>query len=784
MNWLMIKNDFVRNKLINTVLLMFIIFSAGLASVSVMMGVQTFSSISNLYSEAQPPHFLQMHRGAIDQEAIDAFMIGREDVTYWQSVEMLNMHGDMIIVENDEGTYDLSDSRLDIGLVKQNEERDLLLDSDHAVVSLDDGEIGIPILLKEQYGIGIGDQVTLEIDDVRMDFEVKEFVLDSQMNSPMVSSTRILVSDGDFDGLKAAGGEKEYLIEAYFASPSESSGFQSAYENAGLPQDGQAVTYSMIFLLSAITDITTVFVLLLVSMLLIMVSFICVKFTIMAALEEEITEIGAMKAIGIPFKDIRSLYLMKYRILALVGVVLGFAIALLSNNLFTSHIQTTFGNMGLSPLAIAGAFLIGLLVYLLITFYCKKVLRTIKKVTVVDSLVRGEGFSRKDRKVRDGLHKSRRLSINWAMALREVFFRFRNWITVFSVVSIAVVMIMIPMNLMNTFDSEEFVTYMGTSLEDVLIEVENGEALESNRDQVFQILEDDEDVEYYHEYRRVRVQTLNADGEAMNLHIDVGMNAGNELQYLEGNAPSSDNEIALSYLNMNETMKAPGDTIALTYDDEEVEFLVSGIYQDVTSGGFTAKATHLFPALESHKYAFSVNLVEGVDVVDKSDEWSALMGSGVSVDPMDAFIDQTLGGVVDQLMAIVSLIVIIGAALVVLITVLFLKLRLVKDYSQIAVLKAIGFSENDLKKQYLIKIGTVTVSGLLLGVLLAGILGEHIVNFVLGFSGLGIRNVALIVNPFTQYALIPTLLLGLVLMATWVVLKTMKHTTIIAIINE
>jgi putative ABC transport system permease protein len=98
MNWLIVKNDFKRNKAINLALLLFMTFSAGLAVLSVIMGVQTFTSISNLYEKAQPPHFLQMHKGEINQEEIDAFMADQDDVTYWQTVTMINVPGESLTI--------------------------------------------------------------------------------------------------------------------------------------------------------------------------------------------------------------------------------------------------------------------------------------------------------------------------------------------------------------------------------------------------------------------------------------------------------------------------------------------------------------------------------------------------------------------------------------------------------------------------------------------------------------------------------------------------------------
>lgn len=785
MKWLLVKNDLKRNKVINLALLLFMMFSAILAVLSVVMAVQTFTSISTLYKTAQPPHFLQMHKGEINQAEIDEFMSGYKGITDWQTPTMVDVYGESLTVVGNEDRYDLSDSRLDIGLVKQNETKDLILNSKHEKVTIHEGEMGIPVLLKEMYGMEPGDHVILTNNDVTKEFVIKEFILDSMMNSTMVSSTRILVSDEDFDELEGQVGENEYLIEAYFANSNEAADFQTAYENAGLPQNGQAITYTIIFILSALTDIVTIFVLLLVSMLLITVSFICIKFTIMAALEEEVGEIGTMKAIGLPFADIRDLYLNKYRVLSAAGVMVGTILALLVSGIFTKHISTTFGNMKISALTVTLSLVVDCIVFLLINYYCKRLLKKIKKVTVVDALIRGKGFEKDKSGIKDGLYKSKKLPVNWLMGIREVFHKFKNWIIVFAVVLIAVLMILVPVNLLSTFEAPEFITYMGSSLEDILIEVENGDNLETGYTNVKQLLENDKQIETYYEYRRVRVQITDAEDELMNLHIDCGDHAGNDLQYLSGKAPKEENELAISYLNAEKLGKAAGNSIVLFFADQEREFVISGIYQDVTSGGYTAKSTYHFSGLPAEKYTFSVNLTDHADVGKKADEWSGRLGSGVTVDPMEEFINQTLGGVAKQLRTIVFVIVVIGACLAMLITVLFMKLCLAKDTSENAILSAVGFSKRDIVEQYLIKIGAVSILGILAGVILTNILGEKIVNVALSVAGLGIKEVTLIANPVIEYIVCPLFLLFLILLVTWAaVVGTIRNCNIVSIINR
>ncbi len=774
LKWLLLKNDLVRNKSINLALFLFIMMSAVLAVLSVIVAVHTFTSIAEFYKIAQPPHFLQMHKGEIDQERIDDFIASSENITYWQTIPMIGIHGESFTVVRNGETFDLSNARLDIGLVKQNETKDLLLNSSHEKVRLHKGEMGIPVLLKNMFGIEIGDHILLTSNNGMSKFVVKEFILDSMMNSTMASSTRILVSESDFDMLEGQVGETEYLIEAYFTNTDQASSFQTAYENAGLPQNGQAITYPIILLLSALTDLTTVFISIIVSLLLITVSFICVKYTLMATLEEEIREIGTLKAIGLTFSDIRDIYLHKYKAIAMASVIVGYIVALLISGVFTNHISTTFGNTRLSFLTLLVSFAVGCVVYVLIIRYCKKLVIKTKNLTVVETLLYGKGIEDNQNGVRDGLYKSRKLPVNLVLSVREVFFQAKSWMIVFAVVLIAIVMMLVPLNVINTLKAPDFITYMGSSLEDILIEVENGENLEVNYTNVKQLLDHEKSILRYNEFRRVRVQTTSRDGELMNLHIDSGKQSGTGLQYLSGNAPIDENEIAISYLNGEKIGKNTGETILLIFEGKEHEFTISGIYQDVTSGGFTAKSTHPFSPLKTQKYTFSVNLHDQGEAEKKASVWSAFLGAGTRVSPMQDVIDQTLGGVVKQLSFIVIAIVMIGTALAILVTILFLKLRLAKDSSEIAALKAIGFSNLDIQKQYLLKVGSISITGILVGVLVTDLFGEKIINIALTVAGLGVKKIELIVNPFVAYILCPTFLMLMILTVCWIVLASTK----------
>lgn len=782
MNLKMLRNDFKRNRVGNISLLLFMTLAAGLVVVATIVVTQLIGSIKGMYKMAKPPHFLQMHKGKINQEVIDEFNSSYDGVTSWQTVTMIDVYGDDIKIQSD-NVFSLSDCRLDISLVKQNNEYDLLLDKERNVINVNEGEIGIPVILLEAYDIDLGDTVVLTSNGITKEFKVTAFVHDAQMNSTLCSSTRVLISDEDFEELFGKVGEIEYLIEVYFKDPAMASDFKTAYEKAGLPQSGQAVTYTIIFLLSAFRDIAMAMVLILVSILLVVIALMCIKYTMMAALEEEICEIGTMKAIGMLYKDIRNLYLVKYKIMVVVGIVIGYIIAFTLSKIFTDHVSNTFGKAPISIFTIGFPALACLLVYFITDHYCKRILKKLKKVTVVDTLVTGKGFGKKER-VKDGLYKSKNMPVNLLLSLRETLQNLDGFAIVFVVMFIVSGMMIVPMNLLNTMQSKEFISYMGSSMDDILIEVDSGKNLSSKHELIRKLLNEDVDIEEYKEFRRVRVEAINSEKEWMNLHIDCGNYAGKELKYLVGTSPSMENEIALSKLNADEMGKEIGDSIILRFMDMEKKFVISGIYQDVTSGGYTAKAIYNFGGLASEKYQFTINLTDGVDAGEKVSKWSDKLGGGYDIEPMEEFINQTLGGVSRQIEVATNAVIFIGILLVALIVVLFIKLRIAKDVSQIAAMKAIGFTSYDVRKQYLYKLAMVSIVGIFTGTLMSNILGESIASIALSMMGFGISKITFIINPWTTFMILPLLLFIVITGVTWISTRQIQEYNIISLINE
>lgn len=755
----LLKNDFKKNPWNNGILLLFITLAAMIAVTVTLMLTQLFTSISSMYETANPPHFLQMHKGEFSQTDIDEFNRGYEGIRHWQTVPMITVYSDELTVSEDGGKrFSLADCRLDISLVRQNKQYDVLLDEGRKPLEINPGEIGVPVILLDEFDIAVGDTVTLCKGGITKDFTVSAYVYDGQMNSTLCSSTRFLISDSDFEALQGNAGETEYLIEAWFADSSQASDYQSVYEQSdlNLPKNGQAITYTMIFLLSALTDLLMAVVFLLAGILLIVIALVCLRYAVLAELTDDMREIGAMKAVGISKKGIIGLYLGKIRILTAVGCVLGFVLAGLTVSLLTGHISRTFGGQSLGARERILSVFVAVLVYGIILLFSRKILSRLGKATIIDLLVTEKGFEQQA-KIKDGLRRSK-LPVNLLIGLHEVR---HGYGIIFSLLLVVSILITVPLRTVQTMKNDEFVTYMGSSVCDLLLEVEQGEDLEQRNRQVETLLQtaaEQGTVRKIDPLRRVRLQAVREDGKAVGIHIDTGKSAGAGLKYLVGKNPQIDTEIALSYLMADELDKKLHDTVDMIVSGEVQTLTICGIYQDVTSGGRTAKTVCTFSNEPSEKYSYGITLSASAPDSFAVDLRQRL-GSGYSVENMEEFLGQTLGGVTSHVRQASFAVLFIGIGLTVLITALFLRLRLAREAPALAVKKAMGISFTAIRAQELAPILIAGGLGSACGILLAELFGDKLVSGLFGMLGMGLKKIEFVDVAAWQFAVIPVILL-------------------------
>ncbi|WP_340538950.1 ABC transporter permease [Nocardioides sp. GXZ039] len=762
------RNDLVRNKVVNIALGVVLVLSAFLMATGAMVTERLTGSVGELFASAKPPHYLQMHKGDYDTAALERFAAEHPEIQSWFVEEMVGIDGSQLRWERpgsaEEG--DFSSSLIDNLFVTQSPDFDLLLAEDGTAPRPDAGQVWVPVAYEQEFDLQRGDELQLPLGEGHLSLTIEGFVRDAQMASSLSSATRFVISEADFAALEESGtGEPEVIVEYRLEPDADTSAFQRAYErDDSLPRNGQAVTYTMIRLINIFSDGLVAGALIFVSALLILIALFNLRFVIRGSLEDDVREIGALKALGIPDREISALYLNRYRWMTLAACVVGGLLALGATSLLTRSISTNYATAGTGVWRFVVPLAALALVYLVVVGSCRGILRRIRKIEVVAALVQGSVLDQKQTRKR-ALRQAKRARrsqlkggtrLNARLAAADLRSERGQWVLVPIVFALAAIVMTIPLNLLSTFSSPKFVTYLGAPQADLRTDVQWSPELDSVYQGVLAAMRADDRISDVRPFANEVYEIEGEEGwEA--LRVQVGSHEAGDIEFVSGGSPEA-GEIAVSVLNADKYDLSVGDTVTLRDGDRSSPHRVSGTYADVTSGGYTAKMQGE-PAAGAASYVIYADTADGETPATVAAEYDE-SHPGSSTLPMAEYVSQTLGYVTSAFKnaAIISFVFALGVAL--LVCTLFLKLRLTRDRKKMAILYAVGFSSREIGRQVLAKTVCCALVGTAVGVVLTATVGERLVGALLAATGLGLDSISFLSNPFLVYLLYPLCLVA------------------------
>jgi len=750
-----IRNDIRKSKWITLTTMIFVAAAAMLVSLAAILAVNLYGALGTLMAQAKTPHFMQMHSGEIDTARLSRFAEQHSNVEEFQVVEFLNIDGSQFMF----GEKSLADSVQDNGLSIQSEKFDYLLDLEGNVINVFDGEVYVPVSYMKDNTTKVGDKALIS----GKEFTVAGFLRDSTMNSSLSASKRFLVSSNDYAEIKPLG-NPEYLIGFRLKDMSGLGEFETAYANAGLEMNGPTVTYALFRMMNAISDGIMIGVILLVSLLVVAIAFMCIRFTLLAKIEDDYREIGVMKAIGLRVSDIKEIYLAKYTAIAAAGSILGFALSFVFKGMLLENIRLYMGKSENSSFSYVLGIIGILLVFLAIIAYVNGVLKRFRKISAAEAIRFGALQEKTAGIKRFTLSGNMLFNTNIFLGIKDVLSRKRLYATMLAVLVISAFILIVPQNLYSSISSSSFIRYMGIGDYDLRIQ------LSGNIDNVdAKVLEIVETVKSDQAISKVAVLTTKTfkakmdDGSEENIKIELGDHSIFPIAYAQGKAPAADDEIALSTIYAEEMSRKVGDVIKLVIEGLEKDFTVSGIYSDITNGGKTAKAVFTD---DSAGMMWSIVSAEVLDksLVDAKVEEYAAKFDFAKTSNIDEFVTQTLGSTISSVEVASYAATAVALVITVLVTLLFMKMLVAKDRYSIAVMKAFGFTNSDMKAQYVARSVVVLIVGIALGTLLANTLGEKLAGMVI--SSFGASTFDFTINPISAYLLNPLMMVIAVLIAT------------------
>lgn len=712
-----LKKDLKRKKAMNVILLVFII----LASMFVSSGVNNIISVTTALDDylemADAPDYLvaTMNKsGVVDVDeilnsAVSVESLGKEKILYME-LDNITFEGESEIASN-------------TILLQSDEDMSMnyILDDGSILKSVKNGELYMTASKAENIGLKIGDKVTVKFGGANCVFTFAGGIKDAVLGSNGMSMQRQIISAEDFDKfISAENVEELYGGELVYIHTSDLEKMLSEIKlliNSSIfTADRATIKFSYVF------DMIVVGILLVVSLILIAVAFVILRFTIAFTLSEEFREIGVMKAIGIRNLKIRGLYLAKYAALSVIGTAIGFALSFPFDEMLMSVSSKTIivnsGNAAFSNI-ICAVLMVGV-----IMLFCYGCTRKVEKMTPIDAVRNGQTGERFRKKSIMSLGKSKLPDAPF-LALNDIVSSPKRFGIITFAFFLCLSLLLILSSTVSTMKGGNLVNAFGLADFDISAESKAMEFMtEDGHEKLIEYLSDMEENLARNGLPVRCVQEMifklpvSHDGNEISISIYQGTGTTADMyEYIEGTPPRSAGEVALTRFSANMLKANIGDTITIKTIDGDKEFMITALFQSMNNMGEGVRLHEDEEINYIQAFGALFTQIKFTDAPDKKEiarrmeKMQELYPELNDVKNRAECISDMLK-VTDTMDTIKRMVAVFTIILAALITVLMERAFIVKEQGEIALMKAIGIRNGKIYSYHTLRfvfIGSITV---------------------------------------------------------------------------
>lgn len=790
MNLRIVKKDLKRKKSIHLILLVFIFLSTMFISGSLNNFTVILNGVEYFMEQAGLGDFLVVTMGGTPEEIsendrnIEEFLKNQKDVSRYTIDDNLFFSENQFKGE-DGKKIKLSSTgilnALDIGQQK-------FFDKDNQEIThMDDGTIYIAQKMAEENHLKTGDVIKIFTQNgYEKTFQVAGTLKDAFLGSDMMGTLRFVVSRGDFEEFL----EKSNLPygRLYSVFCTDVKAFQTEYNNSdfselfGAERSLVKTTYVMDMVIAA--------VILLVSICLIAIAVIMLRFTIVFTINEDYKEIGIMKAIGMKDFSIRKLYLMKYFVLAAVGGICGFAASIpFSRGLLfqaTKKIMIEGGKEG-----ILFQFLISLLVAALVVLFGWHSTGKIKKLSPMDAIRSGNNGERFRKKGMFRL-KNARVKATTFLACNDVLSEKKKYLVLLLASMIGVWLVVMPVNTINTLKSDKIAAWFALTDCDFCVQ-DGAKVTELNENGTkqgwYEYLEETKNLLLKHGIEAERTCTevffklkVRKENKSYKSFAIQGLNTSMEQYfYDEGEPPIYENEVAVTHVVAEQIDAGLGDTIYITSGGEEKPYIITALYQSMNNMGegirFTERAELDYRGVAGG-FGLQVVLKQKPDKEKLSEmiEQAKKLLPDSEVETLGEFVDSMIGNISGRVEPLKTMILAVVLTINILVVVLMQKMLMIRERGEIGMMKSIGFSNRAIIGWQTKRVMLVLFVGITLGILTGTPFSEITSGQV--FCLMGAEKIEFVINPLEVYFVYPVILFLAVTVACVITMRRIKKVSV------
>lgn len=759
-----LKKDLKRKKAMNMILLLFIILATMFVSSSVNNIINVTTALDNYFEMANAPDYFvaTMNKNlsvdidetvgsasAVDHYAVenilflspDNFIFGDEDIV---------INGGTNLVQSDIGmNYFLSDGSI--------------------LETVKPGEFYMTEGKADALGVDVGDRLTIELNGVSREFALADKIKDALLGSNQLSITRYIIREEDFECFLSAENTEEYyggtLVYLYSSDMEKvSTQIKPIVDNSIRTMDRAFMEFCYIF------DMIVVGVLLVVSIILIAIAFVVLRFTISVTLSEEFREIGVMKAIGIGNFRIRGLYLVKYMGLSVIGATIGFALSFPFGEMLMSVSSQSIIVGKQSPILIN--IFCTVLVIAVILLFCYECTDKVKKMSPIDAIRNGQTGERFRKKSLMSLGKSK-LSVTSFLALNDIVSSPKRYGIISLTFFLCLSLLLILSATVSTMNSDSLATTFGWADCDIYIDskigaeymLEDGhEKLEKHLNNMEQTLAQNDIPAKCYQETMFNLPVAFGENES-NICIYQGTGTTMDMyEYTAGTVPQNTDEIAITRIAADKLNANIGDTVTIKTIDGDKEYMITGFFQSMNTQGSGIR-------LHSDEY---INYAQATGYVNtqivftdnpdseeinwRMEEIQRIFPEYENIETCAETVKDMLG-VADTLASVKSLIVILAIILAALITVLMERSFIAKEQGEIALMKAVGTRNGKIYAYHALRFLFVGIIAVCIGEMFAMPLTHLCIDPIFKMMGMELA-VDYVINPVEMYIIFPIVILA------------------------
>ena len=767
-----LKRDLKRKKTMNTILLIFMILSVMFVSSSVNTMLSVMSATDKFFEISGVKDYFVATVGTKAEEELNNRLSAlpcvdsiKSERIFYLTESSVKYNGKHIEVSSN-------------GLLNSVDDISIKIfdDNKKELTQINDGEIYIKRSIMENNSIPVGGKITVKSGGYTGEFTVKGIMLDALFGSDMMGTPRFVISRNDFDKFVQSSADEKYDMYKGFVYNIETSD-PDTVGNAVSDLSGVAFTGTKDMIKTTyILDMITAGIYLIVSVCLIIISIVLLRFTIGFTVSEEYREIGVMKAIGIKNSGIRTLYMVKYLAMALLGAVTGFFAGIPFGNMMTEQSSRNFVTGDNQSYLVNFLCALGVLLFIgLFTWWST---RKIRKFTPVDAIRSGESGKRYKKKGLLSLSKGHSRPV-FFMAVNDILSGFRHFAVMSITFVIGILMITIMLNTISTLQSPKLLGWFSMAECDLALEdKENTEKYNSPNGQRLR-------TDYLKEMEKTLAdngipahcfaETLfkypiqSGENKTVTLSF-IGSNSTTDMYtYIEGTPPENANEIAVSHIIAERLKVNIGDTVTVKVGGEEKEFMISALYQSMNNMGeglrFNEKLELDFSeALGYFSYQIKYTDNPSADEIQSRRETIETLYPDYTVRNASEYVDYSISGVSGMLSDTKNFVVIIVMLINILLVVLMEKSFITKERGEIALMKAIGFKNRSIILWQTLRVAIIMAAAVLIAVLLTDPASQLAVGGI--FKIMGSKYIIFDTNIWEAYIIYPLAVFAVTVLAS------------------